>query len=248
MKIYQLLMVTFIASVSATVASAKLPTSVPTPTPVQIQIPQSQNVGPLPTSTPMAMVPNDRLPKATVASDRLPTAMIPASEDLFRATMSSPDDRVVMLRQQAAKLLDDIRIKNFRLMMEGLSGILSYTPDPSGATPVSEEMWNDIRHLVRQYYEIIAEIERYTGEHADADQRLQSRLDNLRNESPNYSMRISNHTDNVPLPQGPIGPQCHDETSFPITKILVDAGFDERGNPKREWHYDVVKQTRRVCQ
>jgi ATP/maltotriose-dependent transcriptional regulator MalT len=164
-----------------------------------------------------------------------------------------------MLRERAAYELNQLRILNFQLMIEATGTILSYLDngDPSEATTNAEDLSREARVHARRHLQILEEIEFYTGERAEAERRLQARLNNMRIERRNYSVYNSDGTVSVPIYQSPQPSKdddaqpaqtpCHEESYYPIEKV-VDAGFDEQGNPRREWHYDVVKRTSKVCE
>ena len=236
--------------------------------PLDNQIRNMKRIPQAPTtaSTPTARAPAPRArasaspapqARASVSLRAMPKPAAAYLYDLKRTTIGPPTERIALLRERAANELSQLRIRHFQLMLEATGTLLSYVGDPSDLSSNAEDLWAEAREHARRYLEILEDIEFYTGDRAEAQSRLQERLDNMRTEVKNYSVYTSDATDHVPVYQSPQSSTnddappaqkpCHEEYYYPIEKVLKDVGFDEQGNPRREWHYDVVRRTRTVC-
>lgn len=177
-----------------------------------------------------------------------------APVQLYIAARPSPTWQILQLRQQAALLLNRIRFKGYQVSFEQLRTILSPLNPNS---PDAENYLNEAKSLMGQYLLTLRDIERINlgisigGR--NYDQRLkqlqivQARIEAVNVDlNPLYSVHRSDATIHIEDPNPP--PNCRTETVYEahIENVMVDAGFDDRGNPIKRQGMDVVRRPKTI--
>ena len=180
--------------------------------------------------------------------------IVAAPVQLYIAATQSPTRQVLQLRQRAASLLDQIRFKGYQVSFEGLKTILSPLSQNS---PDAENYLRKAKSLMGEYLLVLRDIERINlgirigGENYDRRvaqvQIVQGRIDAVNVDlNPLYSVHRSDATVHIEDPTPP--PNCRAETVYEahIENVMVEAGFDDRGNPIKRQGMDVVRRPKEI--
>ena len=210
-----------------------------------------------PTLTPsLPAVPSAPVPTRIIQLADPPPVAAPVQ--LAAIAGDATDGDVPRLRREAAGLLERIRLQGFLVAIQGFSTLLSpLSPSSSSA----EDEMREMRSLLGEYLRVLREIESLTiGDAAASDnfriRNSQVRVDGRANNaidmdlSTVYSVNRRNTTVHVNEPNPPQA--CRTETIYEahIENVVLDAGFDERGNPIKRQGMDVVRRPKQVtvCQ